>query len=379
MEQSVYFVDLGHHHHHHKEMQQTTQFEMMPNKPSESVSCWKRFTGLFKDEKTNAMSPFKIIITALALFLTTCVVAILIVLGLTGKFSGQHKMMAHNESANITKYLNASSLNACGFSSSLSRLDDVDKLLNNSRPTIIRGIDAKPYSMPWIVSLRSVDQIGSHFCAGSLITREHVLTAAHCVFDREAANLAIIVGLDTLNSFGQANIYYAENLWVNENYGNLINDIALIKLTKPVELDARVSTICLTNQDDGILEKSLIVAGWGNINEGGRILLPSSLQRATLRVINDDVVTCGQSSIWSRQSSNYVLCAIGDTNTGETNVCLGDSGGPLVGNRNGLWYLYGIVSYVLVDPIDSSCLTYKPSYFTRVAKYYEWVANKLDQ
>ncbi|WP_228557347.1 trypsin-like serine protease [Myxococcus sp. AB025B] len=51
---------------------------------------------------------------------------------------------------------------------------------------IVGGVEARPGSWPWIVSLQ---QGGSHFCGGSLIrvgSRQEtdiVLTAAHCVAD----------------------------------------------------------------------------------------------------------------------------------------------------------------------------------------------------
>lgn len=44
---------------------------------------------------------------------------------------------------------------------------------------IVGGHDAAPGSWPWQVSLN--DDGGSYFCSGSLINKDWVLTAAHCV------------------------------------------------------------------------------------------------------------------------------------------------------------------------------------------------------
>ena len=43
---------------------------------------------------------------------------------------------------------------------------------------IVGGEEADPNEWPWQLSLQS---FGSHFCGGTLIDAEWVLTAAHCV------------------------------------------------------------------------------------------------------------------------------------------------------------------------------------------------------
>jgi len=42
---------------------------------------------------------------------------------------------------------------------------------------VVGGVEAVPHSWPWMVSLQAD---GRHFCGGSLINNQWVVTAAHC-------------------------------------------------------------------------------------------------------------------------------------------------------------------------------------------------------
>ena len=53
----------------------------------------------------------------------------------------------------------------------------VPAITPNAMSRIVGGIEATAHSWPWMVSLQSD---GDHFCGGSLINAQWVLTAAHC-------------------------------------------------------------------------------------------------------------------------------------------------------------------------------------------------------
>ena len=49
----------------------------------------------------------------------------------------------------------------------------------DSQQKIVGGAEATAFARPWVASLQ--DDTGFHFCGGSLIAPNLVLTAAHCV------------------------------------------------------------------------------------------------------------------------------------------------------------------------------------------------------
>ena len=150
---------------------------------------------------------------------------------------------------------------------------------NISNKRIILGYEATPNSWPWIVSIRlywsfSV-YLGTHMCAGSLIDRQYVITAAHCVQVMQGAqytnpqNFAIIVGIHNLNdAVNMSNVYPVDSIVINKNfvYSDVWKgyDIALLRLKKPVQLSNSVGIICLPEFTDPtiIYGKQVSVIGW---------------------------------------------------------------------------------------------------------------------
>lgn len=67
---------------------------------------------------------------------------------------------------------------------------------------IINGFEAVNHSFPWVVSLRlkNKNQILEHFCAGSLINNDTVITAAHCV-DPNEIDFKKVVAITGTNEF----------------------------------------------------------------------------------------------------------------------------------------------------------------------------------
>uniref|UniRef100_A0AAY4B7E7 pancreatic elastase II n=1 Tax=Denticeps clupeoides TaxID=299321 RepID=A0AAY4B7E7_9TELE len=232
---------------------------------------------------------------------------------------------------------------------------------------VVGGEDARPHSWPWQISLQYTrNGQWYHTCGGTLISPEWVLTAAHCISNTNTYR--VFLGKHNLEETEEGSVAIAAgNIIVHEKWNPLFirNDIALIKLETPVPVSDTVTPACLP-EPEFILphDESCYVTGWGRIKTGGP--LAENLQQALLPVV--DHATCTKPDWWGSQVKETMVCAGGD---GVVSGCNGDSGGPLnCVNRDGAWEVHGIVSF----GSGLSCnFPKKPTVFTRVSAYMDWI------
>ncbi|XP_048824011.1 chymotrypsin-C-like [Lagopus muta] len=265
---------------------------------------------------------------------------------------------------------------------------------------VVGGEEATPHSWPWQVSLQYKYSGGwSHTCGGTLISSSWVLTAAHCY--SKSLMYRVALGKHNLTKVEDGEVMAeVEDFIVHEEYDSISitwfsmgfgwrsstsfgwwlskgfgwlcymgfchcsNDIALIKLSEPVEESDTIQAASLP--PSGLeLENGYpcVVTGWGTLWTNGP--LAEVLMQAVLPVV--DYATCSQRTWWGSLVTTSMLCAGGD---GQVGACNGDSGGPLNCQRNDVWEVHGIVSF---GSSWGCAYPKKPTVFTRVSAYIDWI------
>merc|ERR1719443_1641074 len=114
---------------------------------------------------------------------------------------------------------------------------------------IVGGEEAAPHSIPWQMSLRRKSD-NFHFCGGSVLGPNHVVSAAHCTVIWDSPSEVIVVAGEHDRSVdeGTEQTVSVVKLTVHEHYGspkNFENDIAIWELGEALTFNEYVSAVTL--------------------------------------------------------------------------------------------------------------------------------------
>lgn len=242
---------------------------------------------------------------------------------------------------------------------------------------------------PWQISLQKfrlafplpVPDWG-HTCGGAILNERWVLTAAHCVDGLVNSvfpgQLRAVIGTDRWRyTLLQRNIQMLpiDKIELHPQWSSrkAHNDVALIRVAKPITFGSRARPICLPSVEHGQRVAAggqmAMLAGFGYTTDNVIFnILPNHLQAARIPFVQ--LERCRKSYNRTRvQLTDNMLCA-GSALSGHCVGALrGDSGSPLVTfNDAGRAVHTGIVSFSLPCRITGA-----PDVFTRTDRYLDWI------
>nr|AHY81278.1 trypsin precursor [Lygus lineolaris] len=244
----------------------------------------------------------------------------------------------------------------------------------DSGSRIVGGSYYKTNEYPFIVGIARVSFLGSYspFCGGSIITPNHVITAAHCTdgIIKEKAETAVLLGThDRSRPSSSAVIIDVASIQQHAEYNRMttVNDISILTLASSISFNKIIGPVCLPPPGLHVTGQTVRVLGWGAEKFQGSMTMSPKKLDTTVVVPNKCSDAWGAYLVAYRNPTQ--ICTLSNNET----ACQGDSGGPLVWRDpdTNRYTLVGVVSF------GASCTDERPTVYTRVAAYIPWIQQQI--
>lgn len=157
----------------------------------------------------------------------------------------------------------------------------------------------------------------SHFCGGSIIAENKILTAAHCVFSAEPYEIVVRAGSTNVSCNGpreRVKEIIIHPKFLTLGYGH---DLAILILEAPLTYSKNIQPIALPAElPDLAVETMVQVTGWGTTGNGTR---PDILKMVEVKIVDQDTCFRAYERIKIEIEANMICAA--NTDDGGKDSC----------------------------------------------------------
>uniref|UniRef100_A0AAG5CUX6 Peptidase S1 domain-containing protein n=1 Tax=Anopheles atroparvus TaxID=41427 RepID=A0AAG5CUX6_ANOAO len=249
---------------------------------------------------------------------------------------------------------------------------------SNDLQLIVGGVEAKygefPHQAMLGFPLEANPRKFDFKCGGSLISEQHVLTAAHC-FAHGDPTVVRLGEYDISTLTGDEEQIPIERIRRHPDYPSKqpYNDIALVRLKSPVRLSKYIRPACLWDTEYRNTTK-FTATGFGHEEFGGT--MSKVLRKVQLAEYPaEDCAEQFRTIRRLRAGLSAGQMCVGSIGDEITDTCQGDSGGPLqtlTYQKSCTYHIVGITS------VGGACGTRKSkAIYTKVSHYIDWIEDNV--
>ncbi|XP_053960018.1 trypsin-like [Anastrepha ludens] len=234
---------------------------------------------------------------------------------------------------------------------------------------VVGGVSAATDAAPYIVSL----QAGSvHYCAGSILNANWVVTAAHCLTSKsQVLSSTLVAGSNDVTGTASTTQKRAITSYVVHSLytgGIAPYDIGLVYTATAFQWTSAVKPVTLPSS--GVVPTgSADLYGWGSTSTTTVPSYPTMLQVAkNIPIISESACV---SALGTKGADVHSTNICTGPLSGGIGICTSDSGGPLVQTSNGETILIGIVSWGKIPCGQPN----SPSVYVQISDFISWISS----